>query len=383
MPTILLTSAVTAPGPAAAAPKASAAAFVLNADTGAFTTFKTAKSAASVQTVKTYNGAAADSQILTAGGQRVIADTTLASAPQREQRAAWAASSDFVDLSWPSVGAKTYTVYRDGIKIAQTSGHSFRDTNVTAGSEADYRIFGQAKGDGHTWGLNATIPAADDAATLAATAKGIEAEARTYTKTTVVWRSFIRQKWVKIPKALGKPSGCKYTTGYKYRGDNSGFSQKMKGKSFRAGVRGIINWNKSKYEYFPATGWTKVYKAKSGKFVDKRKASTKKIDFKAMNKHNGKNRAVRVTVQATDPFCPSSGVRAAGIGVAFNLQLTRTGNFYATGKYRQAPDHELNVYGHRGKKYTTEVIHRAKMASLMCLSQPACELGNISAKGQH
>ncbi|OEJ21500.1 hypothetical protein AS594_38800 [Streptomyces agglomeratus] len=93
-------------------------------------------------------------------------------------------------------------------------------------------------------------------------------KAKKYSKTVVVWRSFIRQKWATIPKALGSASG------YKYRGDNRGYSTKITGPSQRVDVRGIINWNKSKYEYFPTTGWTKVYKAKSGKFVAKRKAST-------------------------------------------------------------------------------------------------------------
>ncbi|MFP3988438.1 hypothetical protein U9R90_13180, partial [Streptomyces sp. E11-3] len=387
-----LAQAAPAPAPAAEA------AFVLDAESGRFgaaksATFGAAKSTGSanssgasgdigVKTLKNYVGTATDSQILSAGKQKVLADTTLASSPNKAERAAWAASSKFVDLSWPDLGATEYTVYRDGVKIADTAAHSFRDTAVTPGSQAEYKVFGESKGGiGHTWGLNATVPAADDAATLASTARQIEARAKKYSKTTVVWRSFIRQKWAKVPKKLGKISGCKYTSGYKYRGDNRGYSKKIKGASHRAGVRGVISWTKSKYNLYPTTGWTKVYKAKSGKFVAKRKASKKKIDFRTMSRFNGKTRAVRGRVEATDPFCPSSGPRRAGIGATFDMRLARNGDFYATGKYRKAPDHELYLYGHKGKKHSTKVVHRSRNSSLLCLSQPMCERGTISNSG--
>lgn len=131
----------------------------------------------------------------------------------------------------------------------------------------------------------------------------------------MVWRSFIRQTWAIIPKTLGGASG------YKYRGDNRAYSTKITGPSQRVGVRAIINWNKSKYEYFPTTRWTKVYKAKSGKLVAKRKANTKKIDLRAMTRHDGKTRTVRGTLDVTDPSCLSSGLRRAGIGVTFDMRL--------------------------------------------------------------
>ncbi|MEU2107821.1 hypothetical protein [Streptomyces sp. NPDC019507] len=384
LPPVLLASSVTPASGQPAPPSAGSAVFVLDAESGGFGGARTALSTAGgrVKPVKTFIGQASDTQILSAGAQKVVADITLASSPNKAERAAWAASSEFVDLSWPDLGASRYTVYRNGVRIADTAGHSLRDAAVTPGSEVDYRITGVAGELGHTWGLTATVPASDDAATLAAAAAGIEAKARKYTATTVVWRSFIRQKWATVPKKLGSVSGCKYTSGYKYAGDNRGYSNKITGPALRAGVRGVVSWTKSQYQLFPQTGWTKVYK-NNGTFVAKRKASTKKIDFRTMTRHDGKTRAVRGTVEATDPFCPSSGPRRAGIGVAFDMRLARNGDFYASGKYRKAPDHELYVYGHYGRKHTTKTVHQSRMSSLLCLSQPMCERGTIGNSGRY
>ncbi|MFD3739669.1 hypothetical protein [Streptomyces sp. NPDC058629] len=386
----LIIGSLTAAAPAPALPKVTAptseAVFVLDADSGEFgaTELRRTAQSRSVKTVKNHVGTATDTQVLSLGNQRVVADSTLASAPNKAERAAWAASSTFVDLTWPDLGAARYTVYRDGVRIGGTKGDSIRDSAVTPGTEAAYTVSAETEGGtGHTWRLNATMPTDDRPATLAATARQIEAKAKRYSKTTVVWRSFIRQKWATVPKKLGSVSGCKYTSGYKYSGDNRGYSKKITGPGFRAGVRGVIHWNESSYDLYPQTGWTKVYKAKTGKFVAKRKASTKKIDFRAMTKHNGKTRSVRGTVEATDPFCPKSGPRRAGIGVTFDMRVARNGDFYATGKYRQAPDHELYVFGHKGKKHSTKVVHRSKSSSLLCLSQSMCERGTINNHGSY
>ncbi|OEJ21503.1 hypothetical protein AS594_38815 [Streptomyces agglomeratus] len=100
-----------------------------------------------------------------------------------------------------------------------------------------------------------------------------------------------------------------------------------------------------------------------------------------MTRHDGKTRTVRGTLDVTDPFCPSSGLHRAGIGVTFDMRLARNGDFYASGRYRQALDHELYLYGYTGKKLSTKVVHRSKMSSLLCLSQPACERGTTGNSG--
>ena len=171
----------------------------------------------------THLGQGADTKILKAGDERAVSDTTFVRSSEPSARSAWAASSKFADLSWADVGAKTYTVYRDGAQIGTTSKPSFRDTGVTPGTEADYRIIGAGKKDTHTWGMTATIPSSDTTKALNATAKDIEAKARKYSKSTLRWRSFIRPTWANIPKELAKLSGCKYTKGYKYAGDARGF----------------------------------------------------------------------------------------------------------------------------------------------------------------
>ncbi|MEU8469518.1 hypothetical protein AB0F30_16610 [Streptomyces sp. NPDC029006] len=383
VPAVLLASSLTSASAEEATPPAvSQAVFVLDSDHGSFTTGKQALTGhtAGVKRVATYIGKATDTQLLSAGGQKVIADITLAASPAKNERAAWAASPRFVDVSWPDLGAGRYTVYRDGVRIAATTGHSLRDTGVNAGSEVNYQISGEADGRGHTWGLTATVPTADDTATLASTAQRVEERARRYTKTAVVWRSFIRQKWATVPKQLGSVSGCKYTRGYQYRGDNRGFSSKVTGPSFRASLRGVVYWTKSPYDLFPETGVTRVYR--NGTEVDRRKASTRGIDFRTRTRFDGKTRAVHGEIEASDPFCPSGGIRRAGIGAFYDARLARNGDFYVSGKYRQAPDHEMYLYGYTsGSRHSTKTVHQSKMRSLMCLSQPACELGTIGNSG--
>ncbi|MFF7373420.1 hypothetical protein ACIP3A_32775 [Streptomyces tricolor] len=383
VPTVLLASPLTSASASAEEPGPSAgskAVFVLDPDSGRFTTGEQSLTGFGVKPVATYIGKATDTQLLTSGGQNVIGDTTLARSPAKNERAAWAASSHFIDLSWPDLGAARYTVYRDGVRIAATTAHSFRDTGVVAGTEVNYQISGEADGLGHTWGLTATVPTADDTATLTRTAQQIEARARRYTKTAVVWRSFIRQKWASVPKELGSISGCKYTRGYQYKGDNRGFSSKVTGPSFRASLRGVVYWTKSPYDLFPETGVTKVYR--NGREVDRRKASTKGIDFRTKTRFDGKTRAVHGQIEATDPFCPSGGIRRAGIGAFYDARLARNGDFYVSGKYRQAPDHEMYLYGYTsGSRHSTKTVHQSKMSSLLCLSQPACERGTIGNYG--
>ncbi|GAA1038204.1 hypothetical protein [Streptomyces murinus] len=387
LPVALLAATVATNGAtASAAPAPSEAAFVLDATTGSFVTGRTALASGGVHTVKAYTGKATDSEILAAGSQHVIADVTLAHSANRTERAAWAASTKFVDLSWPDLGATSYTVIRDGTVIARTSDHSLRDNTIVPGSEPSYQISGDAKGLGHTWGLNVTVPTGDTPTALAQTAQKVEVKAKKYTKTVVTWRSFIRQPWVTVPTYISKPSGCKYGgSSYKYKGDGRGYSSAVSGTSFRAGVRGVVYWTKSSYELFPETGWTKVYK--KGKLVAKRKASTKKIDFRTKTRFDGKTRAVHGQVEATDPFCPKSGIRRAGIGVYYDARLARNGDFYVSGSARPAPDHEMYLFGYTsGSKHSTKTVYQHKMSTkvlsgLECLYSRVCEPSTISNNG--
>ncbi|MFD8058468.1 hypothetical protein ACFXA0_13355 [Streptomyces cyaneofuscatus] len=223
--------------------------------------------------------------------------------------------------------------------------------------------------------MTATIPSSDTTKALNATAKDIEAKARKYSKSTLCWRSFIRPTWAGIPKELARLSG------YKYAGDARGFSAKQKNPGSRAGVTGTVNWKSGRGTWDRFTGKTRVYKTPNSRLVATPKASVKKIKFKALNKHNGKERGVRIIIDATGPFCPKTGAKRAGIGSSATVQMTRGGSFHVTGKHRQAPDHELYVYNYAGKKYKAKTILRDKMLDLWCISQPACRLQNIAAKG--
>lgn len=204
---LLAGTAAAAPSSAApAAPQAPRASFVLDADTGTFDTggVSTQSATAGVRTVATLDGAATDALILKSGDTQVLANTTFADSPDRNARAAWAANSRFVDLSWPDIkGDGTYTVYKDGRAIATTTGHSLRDTNVTPGEEARYAISGVAGDNGHNWSFTVSVPASSDRATLASTAKQADAKAKKYVKTKVVYRVFISAKSLKISKKAG------------------------------------------------------------------------------------------------------------------------------------------------------------------------------------
>ncbi|MEW2273172.1 hypothetical protein [Streptomyces griseofuscus] len=146
----------------------------------------------------------------------------------------------------PAPSEASYTVIRDGMVIARTSDHCLRDNTIIPGSQPSYQISGDAKGLGHTWGLNVTVPTGDTPTALAQTAQKVEAKAKKYTKTVVTWRSFIRQPWVTVPTYISKPSGCKYGgSSYKYKGDGRSYSSAVPGTSFRAGVRGVVYWTKS------------------------------------------------------------------------------------------------------------------------------------------
>lgn len=373
IPVVLLATAM---GPltttAAAAAKAPAAAYVLNADTGRFTT---GAKAAALAAPRVFTGTATTLRILTAPGQApVIADATMADSPQKEARAAWAASPGFADLSWPDLGG-TYRVYKDDRLIATTTGHSFRDTHVTPGSEPFYQI-SNSGAKGGTWGLATTIPTTTSTAGLTATARSIEAKAKKYDYTKIVWRSFISQKWAYVPSWAKKVSGCKYAGGYKYAGDNRNFSSKVSGPTFRAGFVANVSWKHKDVVSQALTGATHVYKTSNSRLVDTRKASTKKIKFKTMTKFNGKTRSVHASVEATDPFC-----KYGGIGANVNLRLSRSGDFYADGNYKQAPSHELYLYGYNGKKHSTKAVHQSKMADIKCLFKAACETAKIGNNG--
>ncbi|CAM5602399.1 hypothetical protein SCYAM73S_05795 [Streptomyces cyaneofuscatus] len=107
-----------------------------------------------------------------------------------------------------------------------------------------------------------------------------------------------------------------------------------------------------------------MYKTSNSRLVATRKASVKKIKFKALDRsRNGKERGVRIIIDATDPFCPKTGAKRAGIGASATVEMTRGGSFHVTGKHRH-PDHELYMYNYAGKKYKTKTILRDKMLDL-------------------
>jgi hypothetical protein len=384
VPLTLLAAGVGNAAAVAAAPAADntpVAAFVLDPATGSYTSGGANHAAAAAQEVRaaaTFKGKAATLQILTkTGSGSALADLSLASQSDTKARAGWAAGPRFVDLSWPDLGATAYQVYRDGKLIGTTAGHSLRDTGVTPGTTVDYQITGATKDLGHTWGFTATVPTSSDPATLKATAAQVEAAATKYTKTAVVYRTFIRQKSGKVPSWAKRVSGCKYASGYAYKGDNRGFSSKIDGPSYRTKLTGIVYWTKSPYDLYRTTGKTHVIKLSTGKVVDTRQASAKSMDFQTKTRFDGKTRAVHGKIEARNPFCDRGSISGY-----YDARLARNGDFYVSGKHKNVPDHEMYIYGYRSNgTHTTKAVHQAKLGSFACLFNGACENVTIADNG--
>lgn len=358
-----------------------AAAFVLDPATGSFTTGGADRAGAGAREVRataTFQGRASILQILSGSdGGTALADLSLAHRAAPEARAGWAAGPRFVDLSWPDLGAAAYQVHRDGELIGTTTGHTLRDTDVTPGTTAEYRITGATKDLGHTWGLTVTVPASSDPAALRATAARVEEAAAEYTRTSVVYRTFIRQKSAKVPGWAKRVSGCKYASGYAYKGDDRGFSSRIDGPSYRTKLTGVVYWTKAPYDLYRSTGKTHVVKVSTGRVVDTRQAGARSMDFETKTRFDGRTRAVHGRIEARNPFCDRGSISGY-----YDARLARNGDFYVSGRHKNVPDHEMYLYGHRSNgTHTTRTVHRAKLGSFACLFNGACENMTISGSG--
>ncbi|MBB5939425.1 hypothetical protein [Streptomyces zagrosensis] len=345
------------------------------------------------QALRHIKGAATDFTLLKGKGSDgpTLAGTTLASTSTASARAAWASNSKFVDLSWPGVrDADRYQVFRDGELIGTTQGTNLRDTRVRPGAASEYRIATTAKApasewtdseqatfnrtgevpvNGHTWSLNVQVPQSANTAALETAARSAEAKAKSYHSTTIKYRTFIRSKWVTAP------TGCKYTKGYKYAGDNRGFS-KADSKSHRTDLTGTVYWPQGSSSWSKHIGTTHVYKT-NGKFVAKKTASGKKMSFRVMSQ-NSKSAEVRGITEAGNPYC---GV--GSISGYYNARISRSGDFYISGRHKRMPDHEIIISGFTRSpmKTYTKFLHTSKQASPLCLFKPACPAATIGNNG--
>ncbi|MFI2027923.1 hypothetical protein [Streptomyces buecherae] len=368
---------------------APSAGYRFSADQGRFLT----KAGTAPKALRHIRGTATDFTVLKGTGADgpTLAGTTLAgSTDSTSARAAWAANDEFVDLSWPGVtGAAPYQVFRDGELIATTRGTSLRDTQARPGAASEYRVTttakapasewtdseraafrksGEAPLNGHTWSLNVQVPTDSQPAALERAALAAEAKAKKYHSTTIRYRTFIRSKWVTAPV------GCKYTKGYKYAGDNRGFS-KADSKSHRTDLTGTVYWNGGS-SWGAHIGTTHVYKT-NGKFVAKKTASKKKMSFRVMSQ-NSKSAQVRGITEAGNPYC---GV--GSISGYYNARISRSGDFYISGRHKRMPDHEIIISGFTRSpmKTYTKFLHTSKQASPACLFKPACPAATIGNNG--
>lgn len=98
-----------------------------------------------------------------------------------------------------------------------------------------------------------------------------------------------------------------------------------------------------------------------------------------MSKFNGKTRDVRGVIEAGNPFCKAGS--ASGI---FNARLARNGDFYLSGKHKQAPHHEIHFYGYTSAtKHSTKSVLRFKQSNPACVANGACRPSPIQNNGTY
>jgi hypothetical protein len=381
-----------AESPQQAPPALQAASYRFDTTKRAFTAGGGAQAPKVVQTLK---GQATDFQILAAPGSkaRALAGTGAADAVNPSARSTWVSNSRYIDLSWASVGKDTqYQVYRDGKPIGTTAGTSIRDTQVRPGTASTYEVSttsaaprsewtpteraevargGPAPTNGHTWSMNVQVPASSKTADLRQAAAQADAQARKYYKTRISYRTFIRQKWVKVPSW----ATCTYKKGYKYKGDNRGFRKSAKGTA-RTVLSAVMTWGKNgKVKWKAAIGTTHVYK-NNGQHKASKRASKKNMKFRVMADGRTK-REVRGITDAENPFCSQVPISAY-----YNLRVAQNGDYYVSGRHKQMPDHEMYLAGYTSKtKKRVTAVHLRKAAGPLCLFKPACEKATIGSYG--
>lgn len=137
--------------------------------------------------------------------------------------AMWAATDEFVDLSWsPLDGALFYQVFRDDKLIISTSDTTFRDIETPAGSAVNYRIetvFTSPDSGGGIWGLVVETPLGESEEPLASQAAAMVTASSSYKSATIQHQTFIPQSRIDAPKV-----GCTYKgSAYAYGGDGRSY----------------------------------------------------------------------------------------------------------------------------------------------------------------
>ncbi|MFJ3438338.1 DUF3238 domain-containing protein [Streptomyces cyaneofuscatus] len=308
-------------------------------------------------------GKALDSQqfgvMRAASGETAVVDRSSA----REGITA-AAGKSFAELSWKGYAKEArYVVSRDGKVIARLDAGvtSFRDTNVETGADYQYQVAPVLPKGGdpqaRLWGMKVSIPVSGSATALREEAVSRAAAAGVAKTSTLSWISFIPQKKIDAPTA-----GCDYGKNFRFGGDGrSKFD--WKSSKYRTALHATVTWKSKKVVSNKGIGSTTVYVKKTGKKVKTKTASTKNMSAKKLG--SGKNYVdVRMSLNATNPFCKGLGSVKGAINGAFTINLTKSGNYtIRSGKHRLMPNHHIYIYD--GGKVTN--VYTRKYANAACL----------------
>ncbi|SNU00565.1 Protein of unknown function [Ruaniaceae bacterium KH17] len=306
------------------------------------------------------------------GRTYALADVSLTESEYGQAPAMWAASSEFVDLSWTALpGVREYSIYREDRLIETVATTSYRDTSFRADdSPIDYRVeavLPSADVEGRIWGFLVSVPSASstDSASMLEDLAEYRGTLATYTSTGVQHQTFIPQAKIAAPGI-----GCEYGKGYKFGGDNRSFQP---GGKSRTRVTASIDWTKSgSMTSSKKVGATTVYNS-SGTLVATKTASSANMSVTKLGASTSTSIDLRYKVTAGNPFC----LKAVPIDAVFTMTVTRSGSWsIISGNHKQMPNHEL--YIHNGAKWTT--AYKASYASDYCLIEMACERANMSGR---
>lgn len=322
--------------------------------------------------------------LLRSGGRYAIADLSMTSAQDPEGSAAWAATSESVQLIWAQVeGVKSFQVRKDGVPLGEVKGNSFTDTDVVAGQQVEYVVQGSdgasVEANGRTWGLAVTVPSASgkslDSMEAAAEAQ-ITAAADT-AQTSVVHETFIPQAYLTAP-----PLGCGSYNGssYSFGGDNRGYAANS--SRYRTRLVAYVNWTAAgAVSTYKSVGSTSVYRTSTKALLSTRTASTSQMNIARLALSSSTLADLRFTYVATKPSCTSFPNAIEG---AFTMSVTRSGSWrIISGSHRQMPNTELYISrgGLASTAWTT--AYQRSYASTACLLAFACERANYTGSGTY
>ncbi|MEU1217318.1 DUF3238 domain-containing protein [Streptomyces sp. NPDC005790] len=275
-----------------------------------------------------------------------------------------AAGKSFAELSWEGYAKDTrYVVTRDGKEVARLDAGvtSFRDTNVEPGADYHYQVAPVLPKGGNPqarlWGMKVSIPVSGSPTALREQAVSRATAAGVAKTSTLSWISFIPQKKIDAPTG-----GCDYGKKFQFGGDGrSKFD--WKSSKYRTALHATVTWKSKKVVSSKHIGATTVYVKKTGKKVKSKTATTKNMSTKKLG--SGKNHVdVRMSLNATNPFCNGLGSVKGAINGAFTINLTKSGNYtIRSGKHRLMPNHHIYIYD--GGKVTN--VYTRKYANAACL----------------